>query len=135
MTARGKVFLLFNPTSRPDEPPRDLSSLELIGDVTVVFQQSDHPAQRPLQAALRAQEIALGFDFERDFVAWAGGDIVGFAALALTLGCHGGGRPVRVLRWHRDRDPVTKERIGGHYVPVLLPVLPNFADPKHDQGA
>ncbi len=118
MTAR--VFVLAQPTVDREGRMPNISALHEWGEVRFVVGADTPTTRQPDRASALLVERLAEFDPARDYLAWVGGDTL----TALLAGYVLAVRQVESVRWlrfDRDRDPRTGQRIAtGRYRPVTV---------------
>lgn len=120
---RPTVFLVQEPTvPKHNGKVIDLTPLQWHGNVVVLLERGQNASIRPTSAFFQLKERLTSFDPDRDFIAMAGGDSLGFA-IASTVLRELGHDHFTYLRFDRTRLPDgSRDPTSGSYIPVLVPL-------------
>jgi len=100
----------------------DLTPLMWHGKVKVLMERSQNASYAPAASFVQLQERLLSFDPDRDFIAMAGGDTLGFALVSAVLKEMGHDH-FTYLRFERTKLPDgSRDPTSGAYVPILVPL-------------
>ena len=113
------VFVIHKP--QPRAGAYDVSSAVEFGEIEYVFEDTFIPYRDPKRAEEIAYQKLRQFNSDEDFLLWAGGDPVALIIASMVAGFATDGC-IKVLRWDRVRDSMSKELLGGKYVPITLDI-------------
>lgn len=100
----------------------DLTPLSWHGKVTILLERSQNASYRPAEAFVQLQKRLVNYDPDRDFIAMAGGDTLGFALTATVLREMGHDH-FTYLRFERTKLPDgSRDPASGSYIPILVPL-------------
>lgn len=117
MTSR--VFLIAQPTVKRNGELPDLTPLHEHGDIIILIETGVYPSNNPTAALDLIEKRLESFDYEKDSIAWAGGDTLSAVLTGVILWSmeipyfH-------YLRFDRDRDDEGNRLFTGHYTKIRV---------------